>query len=293
MEPRRILPCLGICFILLLAMRPVQAYADLIAGQPAAIAKTGTVPTYALSGQEIMEKARGTRLWKNEVAQVSFLMISKDKKTRMRHLLRRRKHYAGKDGLDTKTLILFQYPPKYHNYAYLGWSYYKYGQRDQKWIYNPDESFNLDPVRRLVYDPQDNFLGFWLEGNDFTYEELTERPIEDDSHTLLHEELYNLKPCYVVESIPGHKQNNSPSKRIFWIWKDKWLPLKTDSYDSRGRLRKTLYNHWAQVQGFWTLKQSLMKDHKTHHQTIMRVDKVEYNTEASDIYFNPSFLTIR
>jgi len=250
----------------------------------------GLVPVYPLAGKEILEKVKATRTWENEVAQVSFLMINKDKKTRLRHVLRRRKHYAGKDGLDTKTLLVFQYPPKYHNYAYLSWSYRTSGQRDLKWVYNPNDTFYFKPIRRLVYDQRDNFLGFWLEGNDFTYEELTERPVDADSYTLLGEEVYNLKPCYLIESISRDKQDNASARRIFWIWKDKWLSLKVDFYDSEGKLRKTLYNHWAQVQGFWTLRQSLMKNHKTQHQTIMRVDKVEYNTESSDIYFTPSLL---
>jgi hypothetical protein len=254
----------------------------------------GSVQSYALSGKEIMEKVKEIKAWENEVAQVSFLMISNDKRTRLRHVLRRRRNYAGKDGLDTKTLMVFQYPPKYHNYAYLSWSYREFGKKDQKWVYNPNDTFHFKPVRRLLYDLRDNFLGFWLEGNDFTYEDLTERPVDADTHTLLREEPYNLKPCYVIESIPRHNQDNSLVKRVFWIWRDTWLPLKIDFYGPRGILRKTTYNHWVQMERFWTLKQSLSKDHKKQHETIIRLDKVEYNTDdLSDIYFNPSLLGLR
>jgi hypothetical protein len=136
-------------------------------------------------------------------------------------------------------------------------------------------------------------LRSWLEGNDFTYEDLTERPIDADSHTLLREDVYNLKPCYVIESIPRPERNNSPAKKISWIWKDNWLPLKIDFYSPEGNLKKTLYNHWFQVQGFWTRKQSLMKNHETQHQTIVRVDKVKYNTKSSDMYFTPSYMGLR
>jgi hypothetical protein len=251
-------------------------------------------PTLAnnLTGREIMEKVKASRAWENEVARVSFLMISKEKKTRMRHVIRRRKHYRGNEDLDTKTQLVFQYPPKYHNYAYLSWSYRHPKKRDLKWVYNPDEVLHFKPIKRLVYDLRDRFLSFWLEGNDFTYEDLTERPVEADKHTFLRIEVYNFKSCYVVESVPLLKRDNNQAKRIYWIWKDHWLPLKVDFYDSKGTLERTLYNHWTQEQRFWTLKQSLMKDHKSQHLTIMRVDKVEYNTKLSDIFFNPSFLSI-
>lgn len=79
-------------------------------------------------------------------------------------------------------------------------------------------------------------------------------------------------------------------KRISWIWKDHWLLLKAEHYDRKGELVKTLHNHWKKVQGFWTLTQSLMKDHSKDHSTIIATYNVRYNTKLADSFFLPSNL---
>jgi len=247
---------------------------------------------FALSGEDLMKKVVTIRSWKDETARVSFILIDKRGRRLVRKVLRRRKNYGGKGGLNTKTLLTFLYPPKYRNYAYLSWSFTDIRRRDHKWIYYPNNPFYFKAIMRLGYNPREGFLRFWLEGNDFTYADLTERPPEADTHRFLRQETYDSVACFVIESTPKTEAYHGKERRITWISQSDYLPLKVMIFDPEGLPERTIQNRWVRHQGFWTLKESKIKNHKRRHQTLMLVEEVRYNSSLSEIYFSPHFLTV-
>jgi len=123
-------------------------------------------------------------------------------------------------------------------------------------------------------------------GSDFTYDDLGERHPEEDRHTILREEDYNGESCYVVESIPVG-DHDAFSKTVSWIARDKWIGLKREYYDDRGKIYKTLnIEGYEQIDGYWLITKMLMKDLARDHSTRIEMENVKFDTGLSDSFFS-------
>ncbi len=239
------------------------------------------------TGEEIMRRAEEQQGgWEDEVAKVTFLMIKGEKNATRRIVSRKRKNDQGKNGLNKRTLLFFQYPPMFRRVVYLSWNHMEEGKGNDTWLYTP----STRKVRRLNPDLESRSLYFLFEGIDFTFSDLFDRPVTQDTHRVLRQETYNYKDCHDIESLPRDVAHPY-SKLVSWIWKDRGLPVKVNYYDQKDSFRKTLfYHYWAQVQGVWFPKQLLLKDHKREHTTLLFVSSVQYNTGLNDTLFVPSNL---
>lgn len=247
-----------------------------------------------LTAGKVLGLMRSQMNWLDEDAYVTFFMVEKDKEQSKWLTRRLRKNYRKTEDIGTKMLLIFLHPRKNYQDAYLGWRYNDISKSNIDWIYSDD----IRRIIRLNYHEDENFLTRYrlLYGTDFTFGDIFERNLGRDNHKILRKEILNYKECFVIESNPRKdipiNQGDPYGKRISWIWKENWLLLKLEHYDGNGKLIKTLHNHWKKIQGFWTLTQSLMKDHHKDHLTIIATDHVRYNTKIVDSFFLPSNLQV-
>lgn len=247
-----------------------------------------------LTADKVLGLMRSQGNWEEEDAYVTFFMAEKNKEQAKWVARRLRKHYRITEDISTKMLLIFLHPRTNYKDAYLSWRYNEISKPNIDWIYSDD----IRRIIRLNYHEDENFLTRYrlLYGTDFTYGDILERNLDRDNHKILRKEILNNKECFVIESTPRKdisiNQGDPYGKRISWIWKDNWLLLRMERYDGKGKLIKTLHNHWKKIQGFWTLTQSLMKDQHKDHLTIIATDDVRYNTKIVDSFFLPSNLQV-
>src|SRR3990167_6169274 len=132
---------------------------------------------HALSGEEVMEKSQAAFLYpgKDFKARVVMKLINKDGQERLRELTMLRKN-TGEAGGEQKYFMGFFQPA------------------DARWIFIPAVSM----VKRIAaQDKRSSFVG-----SDFTYEDVSGRDIEDDTHVLEREEKLGNRDCHVVKSTP-------------------------------------------------------------------------------------------
>ncbi|HKL37926.1 MAG TPA: outer membrane lipoprotein-sorting protein, partial [Bacteroidales bacterium] len=71
-----------------------------------------------------------------------------------------------------------------------------------------------------------------------------------------------------------------------------WVGLKKEFYDEDGDFLKTLQvKEYEQIQGYWTILHSVMKNDQKDHKTIMEYNQVEINTGIRDAYFTERMMT--
>ncbi len=154
---------------------------------------------------------------------------------------------------------------------------------DDQWIYLPA----LKRVRRIASSEEDSSF----MGTDFTYGDLKSREVAEDSHTLLREESFGGRECYVVQSIPKDLADAQYSKRIQWVAKDIWVPMKAKFYDKNEKHLKTMVvQDLQEVQGYWTTMKTRMENVQSGHATEIAVDKIRYNEQMKDSLFSTRFL---
>lgn len=230
-----------------------------------------------LTGRDIMIKVDEQQDVKSQYAKTKMTLINKRGKTRIRDVLRYEKSYYGEKGIDTKTLIFFEYPPDIRGTGLLLWSYEDIKKDDDRWLYLPA----LKKIKRIAGESKNNYF----MGTDFTYDDMGGREVDEDTHELLGQDEIDGINCYKVQSIPVDK-NDMYSKKFGWVIPEKWVVFKVDFYDKRGKLIKELRaSDFREVSNIWTTFKLHMNNFGKNHQTVIEVEDMKYNIEIKDQVF--------
>lgn len=234
------------------------------------------------AGTEIIQKSQAAffEAGKDFQARVRMTLITRDGQQRLRELTMLRKNYPGGEQ---RYFIYFHSPADVAGTTFM---VYKYpGRDDDRWIFIP--AINL--VNRIAArDSRSSFVG-----SDFTYEDVSGRDLEADTHRLLKEEDVNGRPSYLVESIP--KSSTEYTRKLAWIDQASFLPLKEEYYDVQG----ALYKHFTaedikEVQSasgeLPTVMKRTMVDIKTGHKTDVVFERIQYNVGIGDDLFTERYL---
>ncbi len=152
----------------------------------------------------------------------------------------------------------------------MNWTYDDDSKSDEQWIYLPA----LKKIKRISSDSKSDYF----MGSDFTYDDLGDRKLDDDTHTLLKEETIDGVDYYVVQSIPKD-EDYMYSKTVTWIRKDNFIGLKKEFYDEDGELLKILkIKKFEKISGYWIITHSEMENIQKNHRTSMQLSNVKINT---------------
>ncbi|MCL5061694.1 MAG: outer membrane lipoprotein-sorting protein [Nitrospirae bacterium] len=235
----------------------------------------------AITADEVMKKSQAAFLYqgKDFKARVMMKLISKGGAERVRELTMLRKNY-GEPGGDQKFFMYFFQPADVKDMTFM---VYKYPERDDdRWLFVPA----INMVRRIAaQDKRSSFVG-----SDFTYEDISGRDIEDDTHTIVKEEKLGGKDCYVVKSTPKAGDVDY-SYKLSWVDKANYLPLKEEYYDRKGELYKVFSaDEVKNIKGFPTVTKRTMKNLQSGHRTEVTYIKSDYNIGIEDSLFSERFL---
>ncbi len=205
-----------------------------------------------------------------------------------RKLVRKLDIFSKKYGAgykDQRTLIRFQDPADVRGTMYLTWAWDDATKEDDMWVFLPAESL----VRRISGGGK---KGSFMR-SDLANEDIEDRAVDDDIHTLKGSENLGGAECWVVESVPRPelKKDTNYSKRMVYVRKDIHLPTKIDYYDKRGRLLKTAtFGGFKQIDGIWTVTKMLFETPARKTRTLMERSAIRYNQGLDDSLFLQSNL---
>jgi len=154
---------------------------------------------------------------------------------------------------------------------------------DDQFLYLPA----LKRVRRIVSKQKDSRF----VNSDYTYEDMQKRKPAKDNHRLLGSQVIDEYGCWVLESVPKDPHDSQYGKRVGWIAKDIFMPIKTEYYDKRGQLVKAFSaRSLKDVDGIWTIMESEMHDLERKHRTLMKTAAIKYNGGIPDKVFTTRYL---
>ena len=236
---------------------------------------------FAISAEDVMKKSQATFHYqgKDFKARVVMKLVSKGGQERTRELTMLRKNY-GEAGGDQKFFMYFFRPADVKDMTFM---VYKYPAKDDdRWLFIPA----INMVRRIA--AQDKTSSF--VGSDFTYEDVSGRDIQDDTHAILKEEKLGGQDCYVVKSAPKKGDVNYAYK-LSWVDKGNFLPLKEEYYDKKGELSRVFTaDEIKRIKGFPTITKRTMKNLQSGHRTEVTYTKTDYNIGIEDSLFSERFL---
>jgi len=235
------------------------------------------------SADEIAEQSQKASYYAGNdmTARVVMTLVTAGGEQRLRDMtMLRRNGEAGRQ----KYFLYFHSPADVRGTAFLVNK--EPGRDADRWLFLP--ALNL--VQRIAArDAESSFVG-----SDFSYEDISGRLLTLDTHKLLREETLNGKPCYVMESVP--KSRASYTRKLAWIDKASFLPLKEEYYDTQKELSKAFTAdevrdlpapglRQAGVNALPTITKRTMKNVKSGHRTEVIFQQVKYNVGLTDDVF--------
>ena len=210
-------------------------------------------------------------------ARVSMKLINAQGRVREREMTMLRLN-LGKSG-DQRYYIYFHTPADVKGTSFLVWKYP--GKESDRWIYVPA----LKLVKRIAADDKrSSFVG-----SDFTYEDVSGRDLEDETHVLLRKEDLAGRAAYVVESKP--RAPSDYSRRLSWIDEERWLPLKEEYFDARNEpLRTFTADKVEQTGKYWTATVRTMKNLQSGHRTDVIFQEMQYDVGLKQDIFTERYL---
>lgn len=255
----------------------------------AAVLLALSVPLSAaeLTGADIVQRCdKETNNGRDQ--QTTLTVIIKDAAGNERKSVYRRywKDFKGKQKIEDKLLLFTEFPPDAKGTGFMRWGYIAGEDKNaEQWLYLP----SLNTIRRVsVRDPGDSFLG-----SDLTYQDISPRRLEQDTHQLLREESVDGVTMYVVESIP-REENPLYSKVITWFEKTPaWADCnkrRIEHYGSRNNLIKVQKLDWQRVADAWVWNQVLVENLRTGHSSVFEVTNASVNVGLKDNLFTERML---
>lgn len=232
-------------------------------------------------GADIMKKSQAAFLYagKDFKARVIMKLVSAGGQERLREMTMVRKNY-GETGGDQKYFIYFYRPADVKGMTFMVQKHP--GKDADRWIFMPAISM----VRRIAArDKSSSFVG-----SDFSYEDVSGRNLEDDTHAVIKDEKIGAKDCVVVKSTPKAGDVDY-SYKLSWIDKSNFLPLKEEYYDKKGDLYKVFTAYEIKdVEKIPTVTKRTMKNVQSGHTTEATFTNVDYNIGIEDSFFSERYL---
>lgn len=226
------------------------------------------------SGEEVIQKEMASfyLAGKDFQAKVAMRLTNQQGSVRERAMNMWRVN-SGSAG-DQRYLITFDTPADVRGMGFLVWKYAK--REDDRWLFFPA----LKAVKRVAADDKrSSFVG-----SDFTYEDISGRDLDEEQHTLVKQENVGDRPAFVVESKP--KTAATYAKRLSWVDRERWLPLKEEYYDTEGKLQRTFKAEKVEdIGGHWTVTSRSMVNAQTGHRTEVIFKSVRYDAGLTEDQF--------
>jgi len=178
-------------------------------------------------------------------------------------------------GGDSKSVIQFTLPSEVKGVGLL--TYSQRGKEDEQWMWTP--SIRRD--RRIA--PQEKSTRFL--GTDFTYEDLSERVVEDWDHLLKGETSCEGGTCWIVEAVPHEGKKSQYSRSVAHVRQSDYALMKMDLHVGSALRRTLVLSDHRVLQGTLTAHRLVMSDLEKGSRTELTLTDVRYNLPGDSEFF--------
>src|SRR5262249_10277236 len=176
-------------------------------------------------------------------------------------------HRLGSYG-ESKMVLRFTAPAEVKGVALLVINHPD--RASDQWMWTPA----IGRDRRIAL--QDRSTRFF--GTDFSFEDLEERDVNQFDFKLTGEETIDGAPCWRVEARPRESKSSQYTLSRIWVRKDNYVSVLYENLIKDQVSRRLHGTDIRQVQGVWTACSLEMTDLRRNSRTILRTEKLEYNT---------------
>jgi len=221
------------------------------------------------TGYDIAKKVDERQKPKDVKADLTMVLTNKKGKTRTSTI-----RSISKDE-SKKQIIWFLAPADDKGVAFLKIEHDDKDDEMRLWL----PAFNK--VRRIsAKQKSDNFMG-----SDMSYEDMTNRNLDDYTYKLAGTEIFDDIECFVLESTPKKGLKSEYSRHRALIAKSNYVLLQEKSFDKKNKLLKIKEVKSAQQKGYDVPIEIYVENVQKKHNTRLVFDNFELDTNVKDNLF--------
>lgn len=239
-----------------------------------------TVSAEELSARQIMERVDARDDGDHSAQDMEMILIDKRGNQRVRKL-----RTFGRDvGEDKQSIMFFLTPADVEDTGFLTYDYDESEKDDDQWLFLPA----LSRTKRIASsDKSGAFMG-----SDFSYADMTERPLDEYEYTLMKETEVGGHPVWQIQSVPTtdrEKDETGYTKAVSFVRKDNFVVVRGVNFVKKGnRLKYFEVKTLEQIDGIWVpteMQMTTKKGKKTLHKTVLRSSNVSFNQNHPEDLF--------
>lgn len=234
----------------------------------------------ALSAREVMERVDARDDGDLSVQDLEMVLIDKRGHQRVREL----RSYGRDVGEDEQSILFFLAPADVEDTGFLTYDYEDPERDDDQWLYLPA----LSRTKRIASaDKSGSFMG-----SDFSYADMTKRPLDAYDYTLMKETEVDGVPVWQIESLPTserEKDETGYEKSVSFVRKDNFVVIRAVYWVKKGkRLKYFDVKKLEQIDGIWVpteMHMSTRKGERTLHKTVLFSKNTRFDQPLADDLF--------
>ena len=172
----------------------------------------------------------------------------------------------------SKSILRFTAPPEVKGVALLIVNHTD--RASDQWMWTPA----IERDRRIAL--QDRSTRFF--GTDFSFEDLEERDVNQYDFKLLGEETIDGVVCWRVESKPKESKSSQYTSSVLAIRKDNYVTAQIENFVKDKLVRRIHYSELEKIDSIWTPRTVEVLDVGRNSRTVLKLEKLQYNTPMKD-----------
>lgn len=235
----------------------------------------------AQNADEIMKKSHMAYYYAGDDGQVEVTMhLFKGGRERTREFSMLR--IDIEDGGNQKYYTYFKKPSDVSRMSFM--VHKQADGNDARWIYVPA----VDLIKPISADDKNSSF----VGSDFSYEDVSGRHWTEDNHTLVNADGdLDGTPVFIIESVPKDEGYDGFAKKISYIDKASYLPLKEEYFNDKGEMIKTFTAEKIEdIDGIKTVTVRRMDNLEKGTHTIVEFNDIKYDVGLDESIFTERYL---
>mgnify|MGYP003631595035 FL=1 len=188
---------------------------------------------------------------------------------------------------DSQSISIILEPVREKGIGMLTYSYDEPEKDTESWLYLSA----LGKVKRMASGSGEDQEPVSLFGSEFTTEDMETGKTDEYNYEVLQEGEYQERNVWVIEAKPKpvRLRKTYYSRLLFWIDKEKLIPLKVQTYDRYDKLyKRIMFQDITKIADHWLSKDMTIYNMKISRLSRMKTEKIALNVPVSD-----EFLTQR
>ena len=196
----------------------------------------------------------------------------------------------GAMGKDTYSVSIILEPIGEKGIGMLTYDYDDADKDADTWLYLSA----LGKVKRMISSSEDSDESGSFFGSEFSIEDMESTKIDEYSYKILKDTKYQKRPVWIIESIPSAKRARKTkySKVVTWIDQERYIVLKLQMYNRRGKPYKRLtMRKIKKIDNVWVARKMTMNNLVTKRVTHMTLYSIAFNIDIPGEFLTQRTLT--